>query len=489
MRTPTGAGSVSRVARTRKAGRQLFAGVLAASLTSSIALTTVPAHADPEPPVIPSQSQVDAARRAAAAKAAQVAAIEQRLAGATDRLEALGQQAGRAAEAYNGAVYRLKQAKAEAAAAQARAAKAEQTLAVQSQEIGRFAVATYQGGGQLAQVAPLFSADGAQDMLDSAGAARSISTAMQGSYLRYTATQVVRNAFRLQAEEALKRVTAAAQAAAEAKTRAEGAQRSQAAAVASMGTERRAQIAQLATLRNTSYQVAERRQDGLEELARQRAAAEAARKAEELRRKTAARAAAEAAERAEQAAREAENHSNKAKGERARKAAKEAREAATDAREAKGRKAREEAARRAEEAAREAERESGGSGRDEPGESGVAAVIDFARDQLGEPYVWGAEGPNSWDCSGLTMKAWARAGVQLPHYSVAQYEQSRRISEDELRPGDLIFWAEDAGNPGTIFHVALYIGDGRMIHAPRTGRPVRIDSVYYWEDPDFFGRV
>jgi cell wall-associated NlpC family hydrolase len=487
MWTPTGAPG-SRVSSTGKAGRQLLTGVLVASLTSSIALTSVPAQADPRPPVIPSQSHVDAAKRAAAAKAAQVAAIERQLAGATDRLEALGTEAEKAAEAYNGAVYRLAQAKVEAAAAQARAAKAEQTLAQQSQEIGRFAAATYQGGGQLAQVAPLFTADGAQGLLESAGAARSISTAMQGAYLRYSATQVVRNAFRLQANEAVKRVAAATEAAARAKAQAVAAQKSQAAAVASMGVERRRQISQLAQLRKTSYQVAEQRQNGLEELARQRAAAEAARKAEELRRRAAARAAAEAAERAADAAREAAKRADKARAAKARRAAERAAEAARQAEAAKDRSARERAQRRAEEAAREAERE---AGRENPGRNrtGVAAVIDFARQQLGEPYVWGAAGPGSWDCSGLTMKAWAQAGVQLAHYSVAQYDQTRRISADELRPGDLIFWAATAGDPGTIFHVALYIGDGRMIHAPRTGRPVRIDSVYYWEDPDFFGRV
>jgi len=86
------------------------------------------------------------------------------------------------------------------------------------------------------------------------------------------------------------------------------------------------------------------------------------------------------------------------------------------------------------------------------------------------------------------MGAWEAAGVQLPHYSVAQYEQIQHINEDELRPGDLIFWATNPDDPNTIHHVAMYLGDGRMIHAPRTGEPVQIDSVFYWEPPDFFGR-
>lgn len=102
--------------------------------------------------------------------------------------------------------------------------------------------------------------------------------------------------------------------------------------------------------------------------------------------------------------------------------------------------------------------------------------------------MWGAAGPSSWDCSGLTMGAWASAGVYLPHYSVAQYAATRPVSASQLRPGDLVFWASNPANPSTIFHVGLYIGHGEMIHAPHTGAYVRVESIYDWEMPDFFGR-
>jgi cell wall-associated NlpC family hydrolase len=118
---------------------------------------------------------------------------------------------------------------------------------------------------------------------------------------------------------------------------------------------------------------------------------------------------------------------------------------------------------------------------------GADAAVAFARAQLGEPYVWGAAGPSAWDCSGLTMQAWAAGGVSLPHYSAAQYDVSTPISASELRPGDLVFWG--SSGPSSIHHVALYLGDGLIIHAPRTGRPVSIDSMYYWVPPDFYGRV
>ena len=124
-----------------------------------------------------------------------------------------------------------------------------------------------------------------------------------------------------------------------------------------------------------------------------------------------------------------------------------------------------------------------------PNSSGNAqTAINFAYAQIGEPYVWAAAGPDAWDCSGLTMGAWAAAGVYLPHYSVDQYAQSQHISETELRPGDLVFWASNPGNPGTIFHVGLYIGGGDMIAAPAPGEYVRIENIYSWEQPDFFAR-
>jgi cell wall-associated NlpC family hydrolase len=119
--------------------------------------------------------------------------------------------------------------------------------------------------------------------------------------------------------------------------------------------------------------------------------------------------------------------------------------------------------------------------------SGASAAIAFARSQIGDPYVWGAAGPNAWDCSGLTMGAWRAGGISLPHYSVAQYEQSTPISRGSLRPGDLVFWGSSS-SPSSIYHVALYVGNGMIIQAPRTGRDVEEVSMYYWITPNFFAR-
>jgi cell wall-associated NlpC family hydrolase len=85
------------------------------------------------------------------------------------------------------------------------------------------------------------------------------------------------------------------------------------------------------------------------------------------------------------------------------------------------------------------------------------------------------------------MGAWQAGGRYLPHYSVAQYEQSTPISAGSLRPGDLVFWGSSS-SPSSIYHVALYVGGGQIIHAPRTGRPVTQESMYYWIPPNFMAR-
>ena len=101
--------------------------------------------------------------------------------------------------------------------------------------------------------------------------------------------------------------------------------------------------------------------------------------------------------------------------------------------------------------------------------SGRAAIaVRTAYAQLGDPYIYGASGPNSFDCSGLTSYAWRAAGVYLPHSSSAQYGYGRHVSRADLQPGDLVFYYSP------ISHVAIYIGGGRVIHAPYPGRSVEI---------------
>jgi cell wall-associated NlpC family hydrolase len=85
------------------------------------------------------------------------------------------------------------------------------------------------------------------------------------------------------------------------------------------------------------------------------------------------------------------------------------------------------------------------------------------------------------------MKAWQAGGIALPHYSAGQYTASTPITEDQLQPGDLLFWGSSS-DPDSIYHVALYLGGGMMIHAPRTGETVRTAPIDEWISPNFFAR-
>jgi cell wall-associated NlpC family hydrolase len=106
------------------------------------------------------------------------------------------------------------------------------------------------------------------------------------------------------------------------------------------------------------------------------------------------------------------------------------------------------------------------------GGSGAGAVaVRYAMAQVGKPYCYGGAGPSCYDCSGLTMRAWAQAGVSLPHSSSAQYGVGRHVSASELQPGDLIFYYSP------ISHVSIYIGNGQRVSATHTGDYVRVQSL------------
>jgi peptidoglycan DL-endopeptidase CwlO len=111
-----------------------------------------------------------------------------------------------------------------------------------------------------------------------------------------------------------------------------------------------------------------------------------------------------------------------------------------------------------------------------PPVSGRAAVaVAYAKSKLGDEYVYGGNGPNVFDCSGLTQEAWKAAGVSIERTSYEQYDSLPHISLSALQPGDLVFFYPGSSGPG---HVAIYIGDGELIHAPHTGTVVQYASLY-----------
>lgn len=109
----------------------------------------------------------------------------------------------------------------------------------------------------------------------------------------------------------------------------------------------------------------------------------------------------------------------------------------------------------------------------------AARAVETALKELGKPYRYGALGPSTFDCSGLTKFAYGTVGISLPHSAAAQYQSGRRVNRNQLQPGDLIFWRG-------LDHVGLYIGNGKMVHAPRTGEVVTIISI---DEGGFLGAV
>jgi peptidoglycan DL-endopeptidase CwlO len=112
----------------------------------------------------------------------------------------------------------------------------------------------------------------------------------------------------------------------------------------------------------------------------------------------------------------------------------------------------------------------------------ATAAVQFAKDQLGESYVFGAAGPDTWDCSGLVQGAYAISGISLTHYTNAIWDETSSIDRSDLKPGDLVFY-------NNLSHMAIYIGDGQVIHAPKPGDVVKISDLDMGMSIDGYRRV
>jgi peptidoglycan DL-endopeptidase CwlO len=393
-------------------------------------------------------------------------------------------------------VWRLEHARTRYAAARADARRARQTVADQRGRIGALVAQSYQQAADLTSLNAMMSADGPQGVLDQYVAFQGASSSLDADYKRFAASDSLAQVFESKARQAKATQVRLAAKAEQARNRAVGAAAAAQAEAARIRREKDRLITELARAQNISVSLARQRQQALEEIARKRAEERARREAVAAAR---AKARAEATARAAALARQ--QATDRARDE-ARADRRKARRANADNGNGDGDGDGNSAGSGGGDSAGSGNGGGGGGSTDTPPpppppapapqppapSGGADQAIRFAKQQLGEPYRWGATGPGSWDCSGLTMKAWASAGKYLPHYSVAQYDAGTPISVADLRRGDLVFWSSN-GRPSGIHHVAMYIGNGQIIHAPRTGRPVEIDSMYYWIPPDFFVRV
>ncbi|WP_151083653.1 NlpC/P60 family protein [Nocardioides cynanchi] len=407
--------------------------------------------------VYPSRHQVQQAQHRAARVAHDVPGVRAELAAADQRMQAAAVQAEQAAEAYNGARWHLQQARREARVADRHARIAAADVSQQRASYAASVVSSYEMGPSLTPISAIQDSDGIGAVLSKLATLQNAQSAMDSTYDSFQASSTLAGVAQSQADQARARAQAMAVQARRARDAAAAAAAAATATSQQLAARKSRLLQQLAILQHLSVHLAEKRQAGIEAAARA-AAQRAAEKA--------ARAAAQQAAQQAQQTQQPQGSPGPGNGPTGSPSTPPTGQPSTPP--------------------TSPAPPPPPSGPPAPA-AGAGAAIAFARAQIGDPYVWGATGPDAWDCSGLTMGAWRAGGISLPHYAAAQYDQSTPVSPGSLRPGDLVFWGSSS-SPSSIYHVALYVGNGMIVQAPRTGRDVEEVSMYYWVAPNFYAR-
>ena len=367
-----------------------------------------------------------------------IGALQVRLVESRMKVNDLYARSAAAAERLNGATYQLAQVEADLKRQRAAVKQAEAKLAVQRDAVATLTVEQLQSGSGTSRLTTLFESDGPQQLLERASAYASTNEAMNARVDTLTARQVVRDAAVRRADAAQDARRAAVKARVAAAKAIDRSIAEAEASVSSTKSERDALLKQLAAAQGVTVKSATKKQ-------------------------------AEIDQRIDQGG------PSTPVGGPATDPTTDPKPVPSDPKPSTPKPSTPKPTPKPPAA-------------DPPPASGskVEQAIAFAQAQLGEKYKWGGAGPSSWDCSGLVMKAWGAAGVSLPHYAGAQYTQTKRVSVGSIQRGDLVFWSN--GSAKSIYHVAMYLGGGKMIHAPRPGRNVEIVSLTYWIKPDLASR-
>jgi len=452
-----------------------------AIVAGAIGSTALPAAAAKKP-VIPSQSQVDKANAAAQAKASQIGQTEAQLAAANASLDKLNNQVEAVVEAYDGAMAKVDAAQQQLATAQSNLAAANKARDDAQIQMNQFAAASYRGAGGLDRLSALMTSDSPGAFLTRASTLSALARHEQSVISLMTSSQDAQAAAQNAANAALADQQVQLQAAAKAKDAAIAAVNAQAGQIAAINANQLNLNAQLAVLRGTAKDLATARADGLKRQAEEAAAAAAAAKAAAARAAAARAAAAAAALVAQKRA----------------AALAQQQEAAAAARQGSSSGS-------SDAGSSSSGYTNNGAGIVPPGGQSISTsaqrqgAIAFAESQIGVWYRWagaGEVGPTvtstgvqkvpGYDCSGLTMQAFAAVGISLAHYTGAQWDEGLHVSQAQLQPGDLVFFATNTNDPSTIHHVGIYIGNGQMVDAPATGEQIGIHNAFR---PDYIGAV
>ncbi|MGI9085598.1 MAG: NlpC/P60 family protein [Aeromicrobium sp.] len=374
-----------------------------------------------------------------------VGALQVQLVQSRMHLNDLYARSAAAAERLNGATFELAEVEADLKRQRAAVKRAEGQLADQRDTVATLTVEQLQSGSGTSRLTTLFESEGPQQLLERAGAYASTNEAMNARVDTLTARQVVRDAAVRRADDAQDARRAAVEKQATAAAGIDDAIAAAEAAVDSTSRERKALLRQLAAAQGVTMAAARQKQDTIDERIDQGGPSGPVGGSEPDTTTPPPS--------ADPTPDETKPTEPEPKPEPKPKPQPKPDPPPADPPPASGSK--------------------------------VDQAIAFARGQLGEPYKWGGAGPGSWDCSGLVMKAWGAAGVSLPHSAGAQYSRTQKVSIGSIRRGDLVYWGKSAGS---IYHMAMYLGGGKMIHAPRPGRSVEIVPITYWIKPSLASR-